>query len=298
VVNVDRGYRSLRLLNLRLISLHRSAVPTKNVFLYNGTDFTMKTFHSIRSLVFLVSFAALGLTAPAQTPTAKSVFDAMIQALGGKAFLDVKEAQFSGRFFQFSPRGEISSSDLYAELVRFPDKRRLEFGKENQKRLEINDGEKGWIVTPPEKRNGTPDVQPQPARSTQAFLDEVETSFEYVIRFVVNTPKTTLVNAGSDLVEYKRVDVLEIRDADKNLLRIFVDRQTHLPIKVQMRRANESSILEKTWANWHKFDGVMTPLMEVQYKDGLKLMEIRIEKVAYNPGFADSLFAPPVQAAK
>jgi outer membrane lipoprotein-sorting protein len=257
----------------------------------------MKTLHSMRILAFLISFAALGLTASAQTPTAKSVFDSMIQALGGKSFLDVKEVQFSGRFFRFN-RGEVSASDLYSELVRFPDKRRLEFGKENQKRLEINDGDKGWIVTPPEKRNGVPDVEPQPARQTQAFLDEVETSFEYITRFVVNTPKTSLVNAGSDLVEYKRVDVLEIRDADKNLLRIFVDRQTHLPIKVQMRRANESSILEKTWANWHKFDGVMTPLMEVQYKDGVKVMEIRIEKVAYNPGFADSLFAPPVQAAK
>lgn len=257
----------------------------------------MKTFHSIRTLGFLICFAALGVTAPAQTPTAKSVFDSMIQALGGKAFLDVKEAQFSGRFFQFN-RGEVSASDLYAELVRFPDKRRLEFGKENQKRLEINDGEKGWKVTPPEKRNGTPDVQPQAARETQAFLDEMETSFDYVTRFLVNTPKTSLVNAGSDLVEFKRVDVLEFRDEDKNLLRMYVDRQTHLPIKVQMRRANESRILEKTWANWHKFDGVMTPLMEVQYQDGVKVMEIRIEKVAYNPGFADSLFAPPVPAAK
>jgi outer membrane lipoprotein-sorting protein len=257
----------------------------------------METFHSLRTLVFLVSFAALGLAASAQTPTAKSVFDAMVQALGGKAFLDVKEYQFSGRFFRFN-RGEVGALDLYAELVRVPDKRRLEFGKENEKRLEINDGENGWIVTPPEKRNGTPDVQPQPARQTQAFLDEIETSFEYVTRFLINAPRTSLVNAGSDLVEYKRVDVLEFRDVDKNLLRIYVDRQTHLPIKVQMRRADESSVLEKTWANWHKFDGVMTPLMEVQYKDGVKIMELRIEKVAYNPGFADSLFAPPVQAAK
>ena len=52
---------------------------------------------------------------------------------------------------------------------------------------------------------------------------------------------------------------------------------------------------EEVYANWHKFDGVMTPLMVVRYKDGVKTMEIRAEKVAYNPGFPDSLFAPPAE---
>jgi hypothetical protein len=92
--------------------------------------------------------------------------------------------------------------------------------------------------------------------------------------------------------------VLEIRDTAKNLLRVYVDRQTRLPVKTQMRRADNSIIDEESYANWHRFDGVMTPLMVVRYKDGVKTMEIRTEKVSYNPGFADSLFAPPAPATK
>jgi hypothetical protein len=119
-----------------------------------------------------------------------------------------------------------------------------------------------------------------------------------VVRFVAKAPKTSLVSAGTELIEYKRVDVLEIRDPEKNLLRIYVDREAHLPVKVQMRRADESSVTEESYANWHRFDGVRTPLMVVQYKDGVKTREIRVEKVAYNPGFPDTLFAPPAKTSK
>lgn len=258
---------------------------------------TMKSFHALRLVTLVVSLAALGLTARAQTPTARTVFDSMIEALGGKAYLGVKEIQATGRFFNFR-RDEVSASDLYSEYMSLPDKRRLEFGKEKEKTIQINRAGEGWHVKPAAKRNAPPDVTPQAARETQAFQDEMELAFEYVSRFVINAPKTSLVSGGSELVEYKRCDVLEIRDAEKNLLRVYVDRQTRLPLKLQMRRANESSILEKTWANWHKFEGVMTPLLEVQYRDGVKVMEIRIEKVAYNPGFSESLFAPPAAASK
>jgi hypothetical protein len=87
--------------------------------------------------------------------------------------------------------------------------------------------------------------------------------------------------------------VLEVRDAQKNLMRIYVDRQTHLPVKVQMRDADESVVKEEAYANWHKFAGVMTPLTVVRYKDGVKSQEIHADKVGYNTGLPDSLFAPP-----
>jgi hypothetical protein len=40
----------------------------------------------------------------------------------------------------------------------------------------------------------------------------------------------------------------------------------------------------------------MTPLMVVRYKDGAKTMEIRAQSAKYNPGFPDSLFAPPTKS--
>jgi hypothetical protein len=259
----------------------------------------MMAFRLNRLVVLAAALLAFTVSSSrAQTAaSAKTIADSMIQALGGKAFLDVREIQTTGRFFTFR-RDEVASSDLYADYIKFPDMERTEFGREKQKRVQINRGEEGWNVTPSPNGKGNPDVQPQKPGEIDEFLENFKTSFDYMIRFVLNAPRTTLLHTGSETVDYKRTDVLEIRDTAKNLLRVYVDRQTRLPVKTQMRRADNSIIDEESYANWHRFDGVMTPLMVVRYKDGIKNMEIRTEKVSYNPGFADSLFAPPAPATK
>ena len=53
-------------------------------------------------------------------------------------------------------------------------------------------------------------------------------------------------------------------------MRIYIDRNSHLPVKSQARLSNESILHEEVYANWHEFDGVMTPLMLIRYKDGAK----------------------------
>jgi hypothetical protein len=59
-----------------------------------------------------------------------------------------------------------------------------------------------------------------------------------------------------------------------------------------VRLAGETQTREETYANWHRFDGVQTPLFMARFRDGVKVMEIRMETVRYNSGLADSLFAP------
>jgi hypothetical protein len=230
------------------------------------------------------------------TPAARQLLDSMIAALGGKQFLDVTEIQTSGRFFTFK-RSQVSASDLFVDHIKFPDRERLEFGKEKEKSIEIHRGLEGWMVTPP-KGKGEPEVADMSVVQTEEFLRNFRTSFDYVVRFVVNTPKASVLSPGSESVDSRRADVLEVRDADKNLMRIFIDRATRLPVKMQTRLSNEPILHEEIYANWHKFDGVMTPLMVVRYKDGDKTIEIRAEKAAYNVGFADSLFAPPAPKSK
>lgn len=247
-------------------------------------------------LVALVLSLA-GTAVHAQNPTAKQVFESMIQALGAKAFVDVKETQTSGRYFQFK-RGEVSATSVFTDFVKFPDMERTEFGPEKEKRVQINRGKEGWNISPPLDKKRGPEIKEQSASEIEDFLENFKTSFDYMTRFVANAPKSTMVNAGTEVIDYKRSDILEIRDAEKNLMRIYVDRQTHLPVKVERRKAGESTLREETYANWHEFDGVMTPLMIVTYTNGVKMSEIRAEKVAYNTGFADSLFTPQVPPTK
>jgi hypothetical protein len=59
---------------------------------------------------------------------------------------------------------------------------------------------------------------------------------------------------------------------------------------MQVRRNDDSKLREEEYANWHKFQGVMTPLFVSRYIDGVKIMEIRAETVVYDSGLADTLF--------
>ena len=210
----------------------------------------------------------------------------MIEALGGQTFLDVKDIHTSGRFFSFS-KGDLSGSDLFADYIKFPDMERTELGREKNKSITINKGNDGWKIEP---KN---DPEPQPIVQAEEFVKNFKTSFDYVLRFVLKQPQTTMQTLPAEIIDFKRTDVVELRDPAKNRIRFYVDRQSRLPVKMQVRRADRPNIQEELYGNWHKFQGVMTPLFVSRSTDGVKTMEIHAETAAYNSGLADNLFSAP-----
>jgi hypothetical protein len=169
---------------------------------------------------------------------------------------------------------------------------RLELGKEKEKVIQINRGKEGWTIKQSPNK-GEPPFQPQTSVQAEEFLNNFKLNFDYMVRFAVHTPKASVLVSGAEVVDFKRTDVLEVRDAEKNLMRVFIDRETHLPVKTQTRRSSDAVVHEEGYARWHRFEGVMTPLLLVRYTDGVKTIEIHAESVSYNQGFSDSLFAPP-----
>jgi hypothetical protein len=209
--------------------------------------------------------------------------DQMIAALGGQAFLDVKDIHTTGRFFAFT-RGDLSGSDLFADFIKFPDMERTEFGGPKFKTIAVNRGKQGM------KAEGKKEPVEQTPGEIEDFQKEFKTSLDYVLRFVVNDRQTTAQNLGTEMVDFKRTDIIELRDPAKNRIRIYIDRESHLPVKLQVRRIDDPKIREEQYSNWHKFQGVNTPLFVSRYKDGVKTMEIRGESAVYNSGLAESLF--------
>jgi hypothetical protein len=222
---------------------------------------------------------------PAQTKANQSI-DQMIDALGGPAFLDVKDIHTTGRFFGFS-RGELSSSDIFSDYIKFPDMERAEFGTLSKKSITINRGKEGWKIV------GKREPEPLGAAECEEFLKAFQTSIDYVLRFVVKQRQTTIQNVGGEIIDFKRVDVVELRDPEKNRITFYIDRDSHLPVKMQVRRTDDSKVHEEQYNNWHKFQGVMTPVYVSRLTDGVKTMEIHLDNAIYNSGPSDKLFAPP-----
>ncbi len=240
-----------------------------------------------RTLAFCLFLCGLGQANAswAQTRANQSI-DQMIDALGGAAFLDVKDIHTTGRFFGFT-RGDLSSSDIFSDYIKFPDMERTEFGTLNKRSITINRGKEEWKIV------GKREPENQGAAAGEEFLKGFKTSLDYFLRFIVKERQTTIQNVGGEIIDFKRVDILEVRDPEKNRITFYVDRDSHLPVKMQVRRTDESKIHEEQFNNWHKSQGVMTPMYVSRLTDGVKTMEIHLDTAAYNSGLSDNLFAPP-----
>jgi len=233
-------------------------------------------------LLSLCLCASVVMNVRAQSRGAQPL-DQMIEALGGQAFLDVKDIHTTGRFFGFS-RGELNSGDIFSDFIKFPDMERTEFGGPKYKTIQINRGKQGMKV------EGKKDPVEQSPGEVEEFTKAFKTGFDYVVRFVINDRQTTVQNLGTEMVDFKRTDVIELRDPAKNRIRFYIERENHLPVKLQVRRSDDSKLREEQYANWHKFQGVSTPLFVSHYTDGVKTMEIHAENVVYNSGLAETLF--------
>ncbi len=106
------------------------------------------------------------------------------------------------------------------------------------------------------KVEGKKDPVEQTPGEGEEFLKGFKTSFDYVSRFVINDRQTTIQSLGTEIVDFKRTDVIELSDPAKNRIRFYIERETHLPVKMQVRRSDDAKIREEQYANWHKFQGV------------------------------------------
>ena len=210
----------------------------------------------------------------------------MIDALGGQTFLDVKDIHTTGRFFAFT-RGQLSGSDIFSDYIKLPDMERVEFGPTTRRTTQINRGKEGWKIVAKKS------PEPQSPGEIEEFLKGLKTSLDYVLRFTLEERQTTVQPLPSEMIDFKRIDVVELRDPEKNRIRFYIDRDTHLPIKMQVRRTEESKLHEEQYSNWHKFEGVMTALFVSRLTDNVKTMEIHLDTADYNSGLSDNLFTPP-----
>ena len=237
--------------------------------------------------ILSLCLCVLAAANPVQAQTkANQLIDQMIDALGGQTFLDVKDIHTTGRFFAFT-RGQLSGSDIFSDYIKLPDMERVEFGPTTRRTTQINRGKEGWKIVAKKS------PEPQSPGEIEEFLKGLKTSLDYVLRFTLEERQTTVQPLPSEMIDFKRIDVVELRDPEKNRIRFYIDRDTHLPIKMQVRRTEESKLHEEQYSNWHKFEGVMTALFVSRLTDNVKTMEIHLDTADYNSGLSDNLFAPP-----
>lgn len=250
----------------------------------------MKTNKSVLGVVALVTGIAVMLLLPlartqnpdeimpdASAAKAKAILQQAIDALGGATYLNVHNSDCTGRFAQFQHSGEIGGYIELREYREMPDKNRVEYDPKALI-IDLYAGDKGWTLD----RGGVSEL---PAADMADYQKQLKMQMGYVLRNRINDRSLFFRYGGSDVVDLKEADWVEIGEQGRNL-RIAVGRSDHLPIRsVLLQRdpkTGENSERSTFYTSYHLIDGIQTPFRESRFLTGRQVYQVFWESCGYN----------------
>lgn len=222
----------------------------------------------------------------ANTAKARALLQQLVASLGGENYLKVRDSDCSGRRASFGLTGDLSGYVLFHELRIYPDKSRLEYAK-NAPIIDVFNGDAGWSLD----KSGVGEADPV---TVAAFQGGLKNSVTNLIRTRLNEPGISLHYAGSDVVDLKPIDWLEITDSEDRAFRIAIAQSSHLPVRsiviTKNPSTNETSEDLTIYSEWHTIDGVATPFQISRERNGKRYYQGFYLSCHYNTGLSPDLF--------
>ena len=222
----------------------------------------------------------------ASASKAKQILAQMLDAMGGAVYLHVHESQCAGRVSQFGHNNDLTSYLEFKDYWRYPDKNRTDFGKKGNI-IDLFTGKEGWTVD----HDG---VSEEPADKVDEFQLKLQNDPAHVFRYRLNEEGMVFRYAGTDLIDLKPVDWVELADRDEHTYRIAIARDTHLMVRftvINRDAASGQQIDEVTsYANYHMLDGVATALQVVRTRNGRRVFQAFYDSCNYNPNLEPNFF--------
>ena len=187
---------------------------------------------------------------------ARAILDAMVQALGGQAWLGIRNMEREGSgaaFYHGNP--DVGTTDFF-DFHQWPDHDRIEYTKHRDV-VQFYIGTTAEEVTYKGKASLPKDV-------VDDYLRRRDHSIETVIKTWLPDPQTILIYDGQRLAERHLTDEVTLISAQNDSVTIQTDTQTHLP----MRRTFEwrdpvykdKNLDAEEYDDYHVIDGLPTAL--------------------------------------
>jgi hypothetical protein len=217
---------------------------------------------------------------------ARQILAEAIQALGGDAYLNVRDVTCTGRLGQFDHSGELTGFGHFIDYQQPPLKERQE-NLPQRNLISVYNGDQGWELD----RGG---VAEAPRADMEDFKEGVKRDIDNILRHRIHEAGMTLRYGGSDIVDLKQAKWVELVDSDNRTIRIAFADGTHLPIREVAETRNSKTQMKSEeidyYANYHAQDGVQTALQLTRERNGIKLFQAFFDKCEYNTGLSDALF--------
>ncbi len=217
---------------------------------------------------------------------AKELLKQAIDALGGAAYLNVRDATCTGRIGTFDHAGQLTGFGQFIDYTIPPFKERQEnLPKRNI--IEVYNGDKGWELD----RGGVSDA---PQLDLADFQATVQKDLDNILRHRIHEPDMTFRYGGTDVIDGWQADWVELIDSENRTIRIAFQSSTHLPVR-KTTDNNDSKTHLRTkeieyYANYHPLDGIQTAMQITRERNGIKIFQAFFDKCEYNTNLSESLF--------
>jgi hypothetical protein len=250
--------------------------------------------------LLLVAMAVLVLAVPPATWTqttgdagqknaqqARAALDAMVQALGGDAWLNVKNQMRHGHIAAFFHGQPDPGTTEFWEFHSWPDSDRIEYTKHRDV-VQFYLGREGWEVTYKGKKA-------LPQEQVDDFLRRRDHSIETAVKVWLKDPKTILVYEGQRLAERHLADQVTLISPQNEAVTILMDAQTHLPLRRTFQWRDplykDKNLDAEEYDDYHLVDGLPTPFTITRFKGDDMNRQLFLDHVKYNQDLSSDFWS-------
>lgn len=237
---------------------------------------------------------------------ARQLLQQVITALGGQAYLNVRDTQCDGRTAQFGTAGTLMGFTLFRDLWLLPDKNRVEYFTKGEHTIlgfligsddllithggamiTVFNGKEGWSLD----KSG---VSEQPEDLVKNFNEQVTSGMNNMLRRRMNEPGVEVQYAGTDLIDLKEAEWIEFTDSEHRVMRLAIDKYTHLPLRwvVATRDPETRATTENitSYTQYMALNGVKSPLSVELSRNDRKMTQTFLTECKYNSELSPQLF--------
>jgi len=225
---------------------------------------------------------------------ALKLFEDAVEAMGGEAFLNVRDMVSEGNYFQFTRDGASSPLIKFKDYTKLPDKSRNEMGnKKKELVITIFDLGKneGWIQEgEKEPRAATPEEM-------REFHNVAKHSLDLIFRTRYKDPENRIFHIGPGEGRDVTLERVKLIDPENDEVTVYFDRMSRLPAKLEYSAKDERGVrvrITQEFSQWHWIQGVRTSLRNDVYVNGRPSSQSHINTIEYNTETPDSFFSEPV----
>lgn len=219
---------------------------------------------------------------------ARSVVEQGIQALGGQAYLTIRDREVQGRGYSFHHGVATGGGGVFWGFFEYPDKERVELTKERDV-AELYVGNKAWELT----YRGPRAIE---QKDLDDYLRRRHYSLDTVLRTWVNDPGVVFLYEGFAVAAQHPATQVTLINAKNESVTLYFDNDSHWPVKKSFSWRDpvdrQKNLEEEVYENYRQVSGVMVPFNVTRYFNGDMAGQRFLNSVTINQGLDEAMFDP------